>query len=343
MTTGSVERGAFVISLDFELHWGVRDHTPLDSVERKRLLEARAVVPQILSAFREHGIHATWATVGFLFARSREEAQDCRPLHAPKYEQIAFDPYQETLGRDETDDPFHFAPSLIREVAQQAGQEIASHSYSHYYPLEQGQGETEFTADLDSAKRIAENSGYVLKSYVFPRNQVRPSYLPVLRRAGFTAYRGTEHAAVKGPAGFREQRVAWKRALRLMDAYWNLLGAQTTEWPQGDYPVAVDASRYLRPYSHRLRGLENTRLRRITNAMTSAAQERRIFHLWWHPEDFGQEPERNLDFLNKVLTVFGHHRREYGMTSLSMGDVSKTAKANWGSVDTLLKTTLEPV
>jgi peptidoglycan/xylan/chitin deacetylase (PgdA/CDA1 family) len=340
---GGSERGALVISLDFELHWGVRDHTPLDDVERKRLLVARTVIPEILRAFGAHGIRATWATVGFLFARSREEAQEYRPQCMPKYEQVELDPYREIVGRDESEDPFHFAPSLIRDVAQQAGQEVGSHSYSHYYPLERGQTEAEFGSDLASAKLIAEKSGYVLKSFVFPRNQVRPSYLPILSQTGFTAYRGTEPVAVKAPVNYREQRIPWKRAVRLMDAYWNLDGAQIRDWPRGERLVGVDASRYLRPYSASLRALEKARLKRIAYAMTRAALEKRIFHLWWHPEDFATQPERNLDFLDRVLTVFGEHRREYGMASLSMGDVSRTVQARGNESSGTLKTILEPV
>jgi peptidoglycan/xylan/chitin deacetylase (PgdA/CDA1 family) len=319
-------RGALVISLDFELHWGVRDHQPLNESERKRLLAARGVIPEIITAFRDHSVSATWATVGLLFARSREEAQACRPERMPRYEQVALDPYGEQVGRDEAEDPFHFAPSLIRAIAQEPGQEVASHSYSHYYSLEAGQGVEEFKADVASAKRIAESSGYRVKSYVFPRNQVRGSYLPILRQAGFTSYRGTEAAASKAPVAFREQRKPWWRAQRLVDAYWDLNGAQTVAFPCDERPAPVDASRYLRPYSPLLRSLESTRLKRIANAMKSAAREKRIFHLWWHPEDFANHPARNVDFLRQVLGVFDQCRREDGMTSLSMGDVS-AAKA----------------
>jgi peptidoglycan/xylan/chitin deacetylase (PgdA/CDA1 family) len=315
-------QGALVISLDFELHWGVRDHRPLDAAERQRLIAARVVVPGILKTFRDHGVRATWATVGLLFARSREEAQECRPDRLPKYQQMELDPYNEPLGRDESEDPFHFAPSLVQEVAQEPGQEIASHSYSHYYSLEAGQGEEEFKGDVASAKRIAENSGYRLRSYVFPRNQVRASYLPILRHAGFYTYRGTEPVAAKAPVPFHEQRKPWSRALRLLDAYCNVNGVQTVDFPYGDQPAPVDASRYLRPFSPALRSLEGMRLKRIAAAMRSASREKRIFHLWWHPEDFALHPERNLNFLHQVLGVFDQCRRDYGMVSLSMGDVA---------------------
>jgi peptidoglycan/xylan/chitin deacetylase (PgdA/CDA1 family) len=331
--------GALVISLDFELHWGVRDFMPLDAAERKRLLAARDVVPQILNAFAEHSIRATWAAVGLLFARSRDEAHECRPGCFPQYQEAELNPYRERLGYDESDDPFHFAPSLIRQVVRQRGQELASHSYSHYYSLESGQGEAEFEADLASAKLIAQNSGYSLRSYVFPRNQVRRSYLPILAWAGFTSYRGTEVAATKAPVPFREQRMPWKRALRLLDAYWNLDGAEAAEWPRTGSPVPVNASRYLRPYAPGLRLLEGTRLKRIAGAMKRAALEGRIFHLWWHPEDFAHNSARNLDFLDQVLTQFDRHRREFGMRSLSMGDVEEAQNAPVNGADAGLKGT----
>jgi peptidoglycan/xylan/chitin deacetylase (PgdA/CDA1 family) len=231
------------------------------------------------------------------------------------------------LGRDEEDDPFHFAPSLLRAIAEQPGQELGSHSYSHYYSLEAGQSERGFKADLASARRIAEISGYRLHSFVFPRNQVCRAYLPSLAAAGFSCYRGTEQAASKAPVPFSEQRRLWSRAVRLSDAYWDVNGPQTSEWPRGGDPlapdpVALDASRYLRPFTPALRALEGMRLKRIAQAMKQAAREKRIFHLWWHPEDFASYPGRNLEFLHRVLQTFEECRRECGMLSLSMGDVT---------------------
>jgi peptidoglycan/xylan/chitin deacetylase (PgdA/CDA1 family) len=319
-------RGAFVISLDFELYWGVRDHRRLDPPERKRLLAARSVVPKILAAFRDHEIRATWATVGLLFARSREEAYSCRPEHVPSYRQAELDPYVERMGRDESEDPFRFAPSLIRVIEQEAGQEIGSHSYSHYYSLEEGQSEKEFKADIAGAIRIAENSGYQLRSYVFPRNQVSRHYLPILRQAGFHAYRGTEPAASKTPVTYREQRRPWLRVLRLADTYWDLNGPQTVAFPKDRHLARLGASRYLRPFSPALSSLESMRLHRIATAMKSAAREGRIFHLWWHPEDFAGHPDRNIDFLHRVLNMFDKCRNEDGMASLSMGDVGRMSE-----------------
>ena len=45
--------GALVLSLDFELHWGVRDHQPAEGPYRANLLGARAVIPRLLDMFQE--------------------------------------------------------------------------------------------------------------------------------------------------------------------------------------------------------------------------------------------------------------------------------------------------
>jgi peptidoglycan/xylan/chitin deacetylase (PgdA/CDA1 family) len=313
--------GALVISLDFELHWGVRDRVPLDRTQRTRLLAARSIIPRLLDLFEEFSIHATWATVGILFAHSREEANAFMPVRKPRYRENKLNPYQEKLGRDEIEDPFHFAPTLIAEIATRPGQEIGCHSFSHYYCSEEGQTADEFEADVASAVAIAAGAGYALRSYVFPRNQVNSEYLPLLKRAGIRAYRGTELPSAKLPGSFAEQRRLDKRFARLLDSYADIYGSQTFEWPGHSTIESIAASRYLRPYSSVLRALQSFQHRRISQAMEQAARRGEVFHLWWHPEDFATHCDENLCFVRSVLATFDSCRREHGMVSLSMAEI----------------------
>src|SRR5271170_964441 len=82
--------GGFVISLDFELHWGVRDHRTVDQY-RDNLLGARQAIPAILDLFKRHGIHATWATVGFLFFESLDSLNAGLPDELPRYRETNLD------------------------------------------------------------------------------------------------------------------------------------------------------------------------------------------------------------------------------------------------------------
>jgi peptidoglycan/xylan/chitin deacetylase (PgdA/CDA1 family) len=324
MLTTTTHPGALVISLDLELHWGVRDRRNLDRCERDRLLSARTAALRIAELFEEFSVHATWATVGFLFARSREDLERFAPSRRPRYDDPRLDPYREQTGRDESDDPFHFAPGLIDAIAVRAGQEIGTHSFSHFYCCESGQSSREFEADLESALAIARESGYRIRSYVFPRNQVDPGYLPLLERAGILCYRGTQSSAVNQAGSFRFQQRPHRRLLRLCDNYFDLYGAQTIPWPSGPGPWSIGASRYLRPHNDFLEGLDDLRYRRIVHAMESAAERGELLHLWWHPEDFARELDRNLQFLRRILEEWDRLRRQSGMLSLSMGEVWAT-------------------
>ena len=125
--------GALVISLDFELHWGVRDKRPVDGPYRENLLGAREAIPRMLDLFEEFGVAATWATVGFLFAKNRREREEFSPSIRPQYKNPKLDAYAETTGDNEDDDPIHYASSLIARIAKTPKQEIATHTFSHYY------------------------------------------------------------------------------------------------------------------------------------------------------------------------------------------------------------------
>lgn len=317
-TSQKSRQGAMVISLDFELHWGVRDIWPLDTAERRRLLEARAMVPRILDLFSKYSIHATWATVGALFARSRDEAEAFRPTIGPGYRDENLDPFAEVIGRDEVEDPFHYAPSLIRLIANTPGQEVASHSYSHYYSLEPGQTPEAFEADLRSATAIAGNSGYALHSYVFPRNQVNPDYLPILKKYGIEVYRGAGTVEAYRAVDYAGQRRLRNRAVRMMDTMLDVHGPLTAPWPEPGLPTCLESSRYLQPCKPFLAPFTPLKVKRILGQMRAAAQQQRIFHLWWHPEDFVSGGLANLGVLEAILSAFSTLRQQFNMQSLAM-------------------------
>lgn len=323
-------RGALVISLDFELHWGVRDKHSIRDY-RENLLGVRRAVPAMLGVFAEFEVHATWATVGFLLCESKRELLGIVPARLPAYERRDFSPYEalDEIGDNELEDPYHFAPSLVRRIAETPHQEVGTHTLSHYYCLEAGQGPAEFGADLAAAMSLMRAKlGRVPKSIVFPRNQVTDTHLAVCRDAGLLAYRGNLDRWL-----YRARRDAdestLRRGLRLADAYLPLSGHRTSPLPADRCaaPVNVCASYYLRPYSRARRHLEALRLRRLANDLRHAAAEARLCHLWWHPHDFGRDLERNLRVLREILAAFARLRDRYGMESLTMAEAARRALA----------------
>jgi hypothetical protein len=320
--------GALVISLDFELHWGVRDKERVDGPYRANLEGVWEAVPRMLETFREFEVAATWATVGLLFADSREQMQAHSPLLKPNYRDRRLYPYGEDVGSSEDDDPFHYAPSLIERIRRCPRQEIGSHTFSHYYCCEPGQDGASFEQDLLSAISIAREKDIELKSVVFPRNQHNTRYDGILRDTGMICYRGNQGSWMYEAGSSADSNRVLKRLARLTDHYIDLAGYHTTKWTevvQGNRRQCnVPASFYLRPFSPRLKKLDSLRLRRIERSMRYAATRKELVHIWWHPHDFGIYIDENIAFLRKVLAAYKRFHETHGMESLSMGEVTSS-------------------
>ncbi len=321
--------GTLVISLDFELIWGVRDQYPPDGgAYRENLLGVRAAIPQMLELFEEYGVSATWATVGMLMAESRDEWESFKPAALPRYVNADLNPYDDPIGTSEADDPLRFAGTLIDQIRKRPGQEIASHTFGHYYPLEPGTDQESFAADLKSAVAIAKAKGFALRSLVFPRNQFNPEYAQIIADAGFTVCRsngaGWMHKEAASNTYFRTDI----RAARLIDTYLPVSGNQVIAWDSIPFVgslCCLPASMFLRPYSPRLRRLEGMRLTRVASGIEAASKAGGIYHLWWHPHNAGANTDRFMSFLRKVLDVYAKCRLHHDMQSMSMAEVAERA------------------
>lgn len=318
--------GAFVISLDFEIRWGVRDYTSSNGNYRQHLLGERQSVPAILDLFKEFEMAATWAIVGFLFAKTKDDLEKYKPEILPDYKDKSLFPYDERVGENEASDLLHFAPSLIDQIHKTPRQEIGTHTFSHYYCLEPGQTKESFAADLKSAVAIAESYDIRPASIVFPRNQHNPHYEEILQENKILCFRGNQKPWMYQVSEDNRKKLLY-RAARLADAYINLSGYNTVKWENiwNGKVANVPASFFLRPYSEKFKMLNNLRLKRLIKSIKYAAQNNEIFHLWWHPHNFGVNLTENIRFLRELLEVYKECEKDYGMQSLSMSETARRA------------------
>ncbi len=323
--------GALVISLDFELMWGVRDLPNALSHYPKRFAFSRQMVPRVLELFSAYEIAATWAVVGFLFAETRSQLQRHSPRLRPQYREVSLDPYTQVIGETETEDPLHFGSDLISKILQHQRQEIATHTFSHYYCLAEGQTGETFSSDLDSAVKIAGEYGVTPRSIVFPRNQHNPEYDRILVEKGILAYRGNQLHPAHVVDG--KETLLQRRLFRLFDSFLNLSGPGLTSWDrivEDSGLCNVPASRYFRHCGGVLNLLSPFQVRRVCKSMLTAARERKVFHLWWHTHDFEFGPRHSLEGLEEVLKCFSRLREQHSMLSLNMLEVSQLARKTAG-------------
>ncbi|MEI4770541.1 hypothetical protein WAX74_12930 [Psychrobacillus sp. FJAT-51614] len=229
------------------------------------------------------------------------------------------------VGENETHDPYHFGTSLIDIIKTIPNQEIGTHTFSHYYCLEEGQHIEQFEADLKEVVSLNENTS----SLVFPRNQTNMEYLNMSKKYGITAFRGNEDSWIYAPYTSKTNSKT-KRLLRLADAYVNLTGHHTYSVAniQTDPLINIKSSRFLRPFSKRLKVVEELRLRRIKNGLTKAAKSNELYHLWWHPHNFGKNIEENLQLLEEILKHVDLLREKYNFQSMHMRDIVDVMNIN---------------
>jgi hypothetical protein len=330
-------KGKFVISLDFELQWGMIDHVGKNSPYRQNIKAVHEVVPQLIALFDKYEIHATFATVGLLFFENvaeirnfmRDKLLKINNLYGGgeivSYDNKKLNTYS-YLNEFENDEPeYFFAPRMVEQIKKYPNLELGSHTFSHYYCLESGQTAEQFREDLAHTQRLAAQHGVSFTSLVFPRNQINDEYLPICAEMGFLSVRSNESSWMYRAAGNRGNTLI-KRMFRLLDAYFNLSGHHCyalhdlSQMPLLQLP----ASRFLRPYSGKLHMLELLKLRRIKKSMTYAARSGKIFHLWWHPHNFGCNTAENLAFCNKIMEHYRQLHQKYGFESCTMQEIVKS-------------------
>ena len=311
--------GTFMVSLDFELFWGMLEVCPLEEYQ-ENVLGGRRAIPRLLRLFREYDIHATWAAVGFLFAENKEEARKYFPQDPPSYENKKLDPYSwfEKIGEDEISAPCFFCPSLIRLVADTPGQEIGSHTFCHFYCDEKGQTPEQFREDMTAARAIAEAHGYHLTSVILPRNQCEPAYTSILSQLGFTAYRDVENDWIHKKLPFNR----FRRALQLLDIYLPLTGLSGVEPEKEGEIWNFDGTRMYKAIRPTLRFLEGVKLYRIKSQMRWAAKHNQTFHLWWHPHNLGVNTEEHLQQLEEIFRYYRELQEKYQMRCLNMKEAT---------------------
>jgi hypothetical protein len=248
----------------------------------------------------------------------------------PQYTNLRRSPYplfQRLVASGEMD-RFHYGWPLVEKVAEYPSQEIATHTLSHYWALEPGATVEAFRSEMDAAVRVAAERSFELRSIVFPRNYIEPGHVRALHDYGIAALRGNQPLFMHDPFHPQPQRTV-ARAMKLADTYVPLTryAGQPMPLQQTEGITDVPATRFLRPYAPGRRRLEALRRRRIQTEMTTAARRGLMYHLWWHPHNFGDYLDENFAMLDHVIATFRKLRDQHGFRSLTMAQAAEQLTA----------------
>ena len=329
-----MKKGVLVISLDFEMMWGVKDIYTPEGYGMTNIKNVKRVIYSMLELFKTYNIHATFATVGLIMLNDKNEALANIPNLIPSYSNPVLSPYTDNYISQikEKDVDLYFAPSIVDMLKESNNIEICTHTFCHYNCYAPGQTVEQFEEDLKKAIEVASKNQIEVKSIVFPRNQVSNEYLAICAKYGIEAYRGNPDMFFSRPKNSFERMK--NRIGRMLDNYISFGGNTSYKFEKINTNmmlVNICASRFFRPYNKKLFFLEPLAKRRIRNEMEYAAQHNEVYHLWWHPHNFGANMDKNLEKLEYVLKCYQKYHEQYGMESYSMADLSNYLRNKHGN------------
>jgi hypothetical protein len=241
------------------------------------------------------------------------------PVHRPDYYKEEYDPYP-YLEKNGLENKYHFAPALIEQIKKTPGQEIGTHTFSHFYTLERNTTIEQFRNDLQAAISIAKEKGIEILSIVFPRNQYSDQHINACLQEGIKIYRGNEQSGAYKPIS-RENESMLRKGIRFCDAYINMTGSHCHRIPAASDIINIPASRFLRPYKPGLRMFDGLKLHRIKQGIKFAANHGLIYQLWWHPHNFGKYMDENFNFLEQVLRLYQKLQHAQKIESLNLMEI----------------------
>lgn len=322
--TSTLERGAFVVSIDTEMAWGEAHHRGTASSSTGRTYDGeREVIAQILATFARYEISATWAVVGHLFLdQCHDEGSGPHPeLVRADYTWLDGDWFDVDPCSSLADDPSYYGPDIVNAIlACPTPQEIGSHSFSHLIVDDPACTPEVFTSELAAATKAAAPWGIELRSFVYPRNSI--AQVERLAEHGYRSYRGKRLSP--SFAG----RPAWQqRALRFVDRVYPLAGSVARPvrhasgvWniPQSCYLLAPPApTRRWRPTRPTYGPIARLR---------QAARHQSVFHMWFHPHNIVGRSGA-LQTLERICAAAARLRDAGRLDVVTMGDLGARLEA----------------
>lgn len=311
----------FILSIDLELMWG---GFFFKEKYHENIIKEKKVVVKLLELFNKEKISATWACVGLLFYKNFEELKkDCKYLNID-YKNQKLSNYNHIKNIDKIDENYLLAPEIIDNINSTPYQEIASHTFSHFYTLEKGQFLVDFETDIQKMNNVAKNYNIDLQTIIFPRNQVNKKYFKSLVKFKIKVFRGKlENFIINFFKIIRLPKI--NKYLYYLDSHINIMGSRTFNIKKSKNLINIPESFFIYPNNNNSM-LTKLRLKRIKNSMTNAAIKNKCIHLWFHPHNFSKNIEMNLFFFEQIINHYKYLKREYNMKSINMIDLYKECK-----------------
>jgi peptidoglycan/xylan/chitin deacetylase (PgdA/CDA1 family) len=305
-----LNKGIFCISIDTEMLWGRHDLDYQPFIERVQ--KERKIIERLLKLFERNQIDATWAIVGHLFLDQckKENGVTHKDMVRPKYNWVSGDWLKNDPNTNLKIDPEWYGTDIVKLIQKNKTQEIGSHSFSHVIFGNSGCSVKCADSEIRESVKLAKQFKINFLSFVYPRNSV--GYLSLLKKYGFKVYRG--------PDDYQFNTAGWLgKLLMLLDLV--LLIPHASIPKSHDGLLEIPGNMYLLSNRGWRRYLPSFfRIWKAKLSLKKAINERKVFHLWFHPTDLADNTEEIFKSLEEITAYAKKEQDKGNLDILSMGE-----------------------
>lgn len=273
-----------VISQDFEMMWGVH-HLYQNKIDEsmKFFLQIPKIVKKTLELLIERNLFSTWAIVGAMLMNSWDEYEENNYIYSYNNKNLNFN---QNYKKKDKNGMMFFALDLITKISSTEGQDLGSHSFNHLFFRMPGISKKNFIQDTDLVLKIfKEKLDKIPSSYVFPKNDT--IYLDYLKKKGFTKIRERmkEHYYNYEVQSYLDLIT---KPLRVYDNL-NFFKSGSLKTKHNYFFLRFNLSDFFWNIQFDL-----LKKRILSN-------DKRPFHIWWHPRDLIFNVNKNLIRLEQLM------------------------------------------
>ena len=284
----SAKKASFVLSIDLELAWGVRDKLS-SSILKKIIDTERLICENLINIFEENEIPVTWAVVSALLDNKNKMINDQN--HKAWY-----------------------APDILDNILRsKINHLIASHSYGHKEFNKCSR--EEIIIDFEKSSSVFKSININTDVFVFPRNQV--FHLDILKKNQFKTYRSVDRSWYKRIYNYNKLLGKMSNIIdKTFPIKTNSVMSSIDKFGLIEIPSSI-----LLISKNGIRTIISnySMFKKVKDGIDLAIHRNECFHIWFHPSNFYYKTDSQFDLLKKIIN-YVNSKREQGLIEIKLLD-----------------------
>jgi len=307
----------FTFSLDYELAWGVFDKLG-KSYLLSNVARANTAAREILDINNRDNFPTTWAVVGVALDKSITTDKKILLVDSDFTKDASAFEFLSGISEVDLESLLNIPDGFIKDLDSSPHQELASHTFSHFYSLDVDDSLVE--RDFERMNEVYDFLGVNRPvSLVLPKNLATRKVIDKAVSFGIKVVRKNPNTWLYAPRkhGSFERRII--RVLRYLDSFFPV-GEFFSRKESDDAVCVTEGNFFFRP-SFASAVLDRLHFFRFKLFVYGCMFTGRDVHIWSHPHNFGGDVGRSIGNYKRMVDFVKNMESSGRLDLKTMGEL----------------------